>query len=177
MRVNIEKIKKKEIVDSIIFDFMLKTDKFDDDLLNAVGAEEIEFVRVYGDISPKNIINSIVAINYQIDARFTARCARCDEITAQEINIAGEKYLADKGDENDKDKEDDESFYIIEFNTIELDNFAIEFLELEVPIRYLCDEECKGLCPKCGKNLNEEDCNCPKKEKNPAFKVLDNFFE
>jgi uncharacterized protein len=66
---------------------------------------------------------------------------------------------------------------MIDSNIIDLNDFVMEFLELEVPIRYLCNEDCKGLCPKCGKNLNEGECDCPKKEKNPAFKVLDNFFD
>lgn len=178
MRINIEQLRKKESVDSINFDFTITPDKLDSEQINAIGAEEIEFIKIWGDITPKSSIeiNSIIAINYKIEAKFTAKCARCDETIVQEIYTSGEKYLADRLYDNDKDKEDDESFYMIEANVIELAEFAMEFLELEVPIRYLCSDDCKGLCSKCGKNLNEGECDCPKKEKNPAFKILDNFF-
>ena len=176
MRVNIEHLKKKETIDSIKFDFNIPPEKLEREQLDAIGAEKIEFIRVYGDISPKDNINSIIAINYKIDTKFTARCARCDETITQGIYTDGEKYLADRAYDSDKNKEDDENLYMIESNIIELADFAMEFLELEAPLRYLCSEECKGLCAKCGKNLNEGECNCPAKEKNPAFKVLDNFF-
>ena len=175
MRINIESLKKKETVGAINFDFTITPDKLDDIQVAAMGAEEVEFINVSGDITPlSDINNSIIAINYKIDAKFTARCARCDETTPQGIYTDGVKYLADIAD--DGDKENDENFYMINSNTLELTDFAMEFLELEVPIRYLCSDDCKGLCQKCGKNLNEGECTCPIKEKNPAFKILDNFF-
>ncbi len=36
-----------------------------------------------------------------------------------------------------------------------------ESLALAIPIRLVCSEECRGLCPSCGKNLNEGPCDCP----------------
>jgi uncharacterized protein len=38
-----------------------------------------------------------------------------------------------------------------------------ETMILEIPIKVLCKEDCKGLCPKCGANLNEETCGCLEK--------------
>ncbi len=38
-----------------------------------------------------------------------------------------------------------------------------ESLLLEIPVRILCSEGCEGLCPHCGKNLNEEKCDCNQK--------------
>jgi len=43
---------------------------------------------------------------------------------------------------------------------IDLDQDIREEIILDYPIKPLCKTECKGLCPKCGKNLNEEKCNC-----------------
>ena len=50
-----------------------------------------------------------------------------------------------------------------------------ELLVLEHPIRFLCQEDCRGLCPECGTNLNESDCACSKAEKDKplsAFKKV-----
>jgi hypothetical protein len=38
---------------------------------------------------------------------------------------------------------------------------VLEQIELQVPIRLLCREECRGLCPQCGADWNAEQCTCP----------------
>jgi uncharacterized protein len=43
---------------------------------------------------------------------------------------------------------------------IVLDIDVRDYALLAVPMKKLCNEDCKGLCPKCGKNLNEGDCSC-----------------
>ena len=43
---------------------------------------------------------------------------------------------------------------------------------LELPSKFLCKESCKGLCPKCGKNLNEGSCRCDLKETDPRLAAL-----
>lgn len=44
--------------------------------------------------------------------------------------------------------------------TIDLDQGIREEIILDYPIKPLCSPDCKGLCPRCGKNLNEGDCKC-----------------
>ncbi len=43
---------------------------------------------------------------------------------------------------------------------------------LELPSKFLCKDSCKGLCPKCGKNLNEGRCDCPEHEPDPRLAAL-----
>jgi uncharacterized protein len=47
---------------------------------------------------------------------------------------------------------------------IDLDQDIREEIILEYPLNPLCIADCKGLCPRCGKNLNEEECNCRKEQ-------------
>ena len=54
---------------------------------------------------------------------------------------------------------------------------AGELLFLGLPTRDLCREGCRGLCPKCGKNLNEGDCGCDRKEIDPRLAVLKKFLD
>ncbi len=56
-------------------------------------------------------------------------------------------------------RELDVSFY--QDDRIDVDELALEQLELSLPIRILCQEDCQGLCPECGTNLNVEPCQCP----------------
>ncbi|RKY75804.1 DUF177 domain-containing protein, partial [candidate division KSB1 bacterium] len=46
---------------------------------------------------------------------------------------------------------------------------------LEVPAKKLCMEDCKGLCPVCGKNLNTGSCSCVKDEIDPRWQGLRNI--
>ena len=173
MRINIEPVRKREVATSIKFDYAIDESKKSDyiDLLGAKEFGSAGGIWIEGEISQKN---GLPAIEYKIEALFWARCARCGGDTMQGIEFNGEGYIADKSE----DKDDGENFFITETDGIlDLDDFIVEFLGIHVPYRYLCSEDCKGLCHKCGKDLNEGECSCPKKEKNAAFKILDNYFK
>ncbi len=60
-------------------------------------------------------------------------------------------------------------------NIIQLKNSIQEQVILEFPHRALCNENCKGLCQKCGGNLNEKECGCEKDVGHPAFAALKNL--
>ena len=53
-----------------------------------------------------------------------------------------------------------------------LEDILREQLLLEVPIKVICREECKGLCPHCGQNLNLGTCNCVSQEQDPRWDAL-----
>ena len=52
---------------------------------------------------------------------------------------------------------------------IELDEDVRDFAILAVPMKKLCAENCKGLCPRCGKNLNDGPCNCREENFDPRW--------
>ena len=49
---------------------------------------------------------------------------------------------------------------VYENDQIDLDEMVIEQLELSLPFRLLCTEDCRGLCPQCGVDLNNDKCDC-----------------
>lgn len=55
---------------------------------------------------------------------------------------------------------------------IDLEPLAREYLILEIPINQICKEDCKGLCPVCGENLNLRDCGHRSEDIDPRFSVL-----
>lgn len=69
---------------------------------------------------------------------------------------------------------EDEIFYIDE-EFIDLADIALEQVALSLPMHPLCDEKCKGLCPQCGKNRNEEECSCRNANPDPKFAVLESL--
>ena len=170
MRINIELVRKKDAAASIDVDYFAEEHK-KSGYAALLGASRVEYVRIEGAVTQKN---GFPAIDYAVTASFWADCARCGAEIKQKIEFDGGSYIAAESE----DKEDGEEFYITETDgTLELDDFIAEFLGVRVPYRYLCSEDCKGLCQKCGRDLNTGDCGCPKTEKNPAFKILDDFFE
>ncbi len=65
------------------------------------------------------------------------------------------------------------SFYSSE--EIDLSPFIREQVFLALPMRPLCDEECRGLCPSCGVNLNHESCLCPAPSGDPRMAFFRNL--
>lgn len=53
-----------------------------------------------------------------------------------------------------------------------LEDTLREQVLLAVPLKTICREDCKGLCPKCGKNLNEGECSCAEEVEDPRWATL-----
>ncbi|MCM8770381.1 MAG: DUF177 domain-containing protein [Candidatus Omnitrophica bacterium] len=89
-------------------------------------------------------ITNVVQVEVTLRARMQLVCSRCAEEFSKELL---HKFRLS---------------YLIEKNqlVIDLDPDIREELILNYPLNPLCRPDCKGLCPKCGKNLNEGNCNC-----------------
>ncbi|MFC1867249.1 DUF177 domain-containing protein [Thermodesulfobacteriota bacterium] len=68
--------------------------------------------------------------------------------------------------------EEEMNISFIRGEEIDLDEIIQEQLYLSLPIKSLCKEECLGLCPTCGTNLNDEDCQCEMRQGHPGFSKL-----
>lgn len=96
-------------------------------------------------------------------------CARCLEEVVEhcdlDINVIVVSTL-----ENEDDY--DESIVVTdENNKVDVDEMLYQEIQLFLPHKYLCSDDCKGLCPGCGVNLNKEKCTC-KKEVDPRMAAL-----
>ncbi len=60
----------------------------------------------------------------------------------------------------------------LEGNILDLTELIRQMLLVSLPIKPLHDEECKGLCPTCGADLNEGECSCERPTGHPAFAAL-----
>ena len=58
---------------------------------------------------------------------------------------------------------------------LDVGEMARTLFVLNMPMRFLCREDCRGLCPTCGKNRNEGNCSCESKETDPRLAVLKNL--
>ncbi len=93
-------------------------------------------------------------------------CDRCLKPIAVELHVSVETLLAEEleGEENDE-------IVLLDKGTVELDEIFSTACILDLDSKHLCREDCKGLCPTCGKDLNEGPCGCGK-ELDPRLAVL-----
>ena len=101
-------------------------------------------------------------------------CARCMKDISGTFELKLEKPVALKGSLQNEDSDD---YVIAERNSIDIDLLLEESIVMDFPMRFLCHEECKGLCFKCGKDLNFGDCDCPKKEIDPRLAKLSKLLD
>lgn len=93
-----------------------------------------------------------------IDGSPVLRCGRCLETYDYTAEYDIEVNLKPSHDEEDPD------IYVYTNNLIDVDDIVIREFLLRLPIERRCSEECKGLCPYCGTNLNKEECQCLDKD-------------
>lgn len=94
-------------------------------------------------------------------------CARCMKEITVPVKFRITEDIA-KG--NSEDYGDDT--VIISDNTFEIDDIVRDNFLVNIEGKYLCKEDCKGLCPTCGKDLNEGDCDCQKESIDPRWSAL-----
>lgn len=107
---------------------------------------------------------------------YNEACGRCLESFANKEEIDLRAKLVDKADKDivDDDEYEDIIYYI--GDEIDLQEYIINTVILSLPMKPLCSEECKGLCPKCGANHNQTKCDCVIEDIDPRFQKLKNFF-
>lgn len=109
---------------------------------------------------------------------YSGECARCLAPVSGVFSLDFERTVAPEGMLTDQQLEDNVDEYVVtDGNELDVDEQLSEELILSFPTRLLCREDCKGLCPKCGKPLNDGPCPCPQKEIDPRLAVLKDFFK
>jgi uncharacterized protein len=68
--------------------------------------------------------------------------------------------------------EESGAFTIDEHHILDLTEAVRQYSLMAIPIKALCKKDCSGLCPTCGKNLNEGKCDCPKDDTDPRWTKL-----
>ncbi len=100
-----------------------------------------------------------------------AVCDRCGKRFAQEKEIAYRCILAEE-----VQNEDNDEIVVLEDGKVDLEDLARTAFILGMDTKTLCSEDCKGLCPRCGADLNLGPCSC-KKETDPRLAVLAKLLE
>ena len=97
----------------------------------------------------------VVSIAYTVDYTYSAPCDRCAEPTEKHVSFDESHVLV-----TSLNNEDSDDLILIDGFRFNADELVREDVILRMPQVFLCREDCKGLCPYCGQNLNESSCGC-----------------
>ena len=123
------------------------------------------------------VVNTAGLLNLrgELTAEMTCVCDRCGTVFDRKKVLSVDVPLAADIAEEDSSELSPEVFEI-EGDGIELDEILESCFILDMETKCLCREDCKGLCPICGKYLNEGPCSC-KKPADPRLAVLAGLLE
>jgi len=117
-----------------------------------------------------------VDLSGRFAATVQALCSRCLE--PYEVRLDSEFFLTLVPDPveiatgENKMNESDVSLFHAPEGRVDLVGVVAEQIYLSLPLKPICDEACRGLCPRCGANLNQLTCECPKEEIDPRLAPL-----
>ena len=135
---------------------------------------ELVLVDIQGSIAISVTEDGVVAEG-KLAALSQLTCGRCldDYWQPLEINFT-EIFSAHPGD----DPADDQQEQPLEADgSIDLGSILRDYALLDMPIRQFCKDDCKGLCPTCGMNLNQKDCGHTQESIDPRMEGLKQLLE
>ena len=129
-----------------------------------------------------------MSLDAEVTVRYSAPCDRCLEETEYSFSFdlyrvvsasaspeARERDISE--DEKAWDGVTDDLIYVSD-GKIDLTSDLMEAISLEFPMRHLCSEDCRGLCPVCGEKISDEHPGCEaKKEIDPRLAILKKLLE
>jgi len=112
----------------------------------------------------------------KLSAQLELQCARCLEPVSRDIKREFELLYRPLGADAGRDElsvtdaEAEIGYY--QGDGLLLEDVLREQVLLALPLKVTCREDCKGLCPQCGKNLNQEQCSCSTEVDDPRWAAL-----
>lgn len=127
-----------------------------------------------GDLSFSGTLtnyNGIIALEGYLKASYIGECYRCLCMTGKTLEIKIKEDFAGSEHEGQAD------MYSIERKVLDIDKAFYDNIVLNLPMKHLCSKQCKGLCGRCGANLNEKQCGCGEEAVAPRLEGLSGFFK
>lgn len=113
-----------------------------------------------------------VLVEAELDFSVTMPCDRCCDLVTREFSPRFSHTVV-----RELVSGEDEDLIVAPEERLDLDGLLTEDILLDMPSKFLCKPDCKGLCPVCGKNRNREDCSCQRQEGDPRLAALRQLLE
>lgn len=123
-----------------------------------------------------NLGNKTVMIEGSTNISLTLFCSRCLKEIIFPMSIEIQKEVDFNLTEEERAEGLDETNYIIGYN-LDVDTLIYDEILIDFPMKLLCSEDCKGLCKKCGIDLNEKSCECDTYNYDPRMSAIRDIFK
>ncbi len=127
----------------------------------------LHFVKPVSVCGTAKNVGGDVEVFLSAATRFETVCARC-------LKNFSVDFSYDINETFVKNSAHDDVFRITD-NEIDLKDVVLQHLYMNLPISFICKDDCKGLCQKCGQNLNEGECSCGSDDIDPRMAALLKF--
>ena len=138
---------------------------------------------VTGEVTFSNTGNFVVARG-KFHTKMELECSRCLKSYTMDVDMPIDEAFSITPPVPEMVQEDEEEELpedakepLFEENVFNLTELLRQNILVAVPIKPLCEEACQGLCPQCGKDLNEGSCECPPDQETSAFAELASLLE
>ncbi len=131
------------------------------DISYDITADELSDIKGYQFSSPVAVSGrvynraGVIYLDYSVEFTLLAACDRCLKEFERSYSFDFQHIVVPSLSNNDND-----DYIVAEGESIELNDIAVTDLLLQLPVKMLCKDDCKGLCMVCGCDLNESVCNC-----------------
>ncbi len=139
-------LSKKNRKKQISLSFELEPFEFEGEEIRAIEKVSVEGVAISE--------NDVIVINASIKTKLKLNCSRCLDTFIYPIDIDIEERFT-----NDIDLQQDGTMFV-EGDSLDITEIIENCIISTLPIKRLCKDDCKGLCPECGVNKNVENCSC-----------------
>ena len=129
----------------------------------------------------KHQIVKDIRVDGSLETRFQFACARCLDPVIQDLSHKFDLLYRPQGADAGREElsvtsaEAEVSYY--QGEGLLLEDVLREQVLLALPLKAICRDDCKGLCPHCGKNLNVEQCACAEPVEDPRWLALKDLRE
>lgn len=133
------------------------------------------------DLHVEGVLRKVQAqltLSASVATRWHRTCDRCLFADDVDLVVPFTIYYHEEPEGKDERAETDE-FRVLQTGqeSIVLDNEVRSVLLVSLPLKQLCRDDCKGLCPVCGADLNREPCGCSAQEIDPRWEKLSTLFK
>lgn len=116
-----------------------------------------------------------IAITAKVSLVLEMPCDRCLENVKVPMDLDFERKVDAAASAQERIAQLDEQSYIDGYQ-LDVDCMVLDEMITEIPDKVLCKDDCKGVCLKCGINLNHETCSCDRTELDPRMSIIRDIF-
>ena len=134
---------------------------------------ENEFIQFSKPVKLNLILKPVgdeIELTGSVETELLLACSRCLETFSSSMNIELNERLSKTL------KSEDEDIIFIENDRLDLNEILENNIIAVLPIKRLCNKDCKGLCHQCGINLNHSTCKCENEDVDPRLAKLKDLF-